>query len=132
MALGRRHFLKIAAGTIATAAAPALGRAQSYPSRPVKIIVPFGPGGPPDVIARLMAQRLSQETGQQFVIENLPGGGGNTGTVAAARAPADGYTLLAISGEFSSIQVFMPARLMIRRRISRRSAWWPARPTSSW
>ena len=100
MTASRRHFLKIAFGTVTTAAAPALGHAQSYPSRPVKIIVPFGPGGPPDVIARLMAQRLSQETGQQFVIENLPGGGGNTGTVAAARAPADGYTLLAISGGF--------------------------------
>ncbi len=100
MPASRRSFLKIAAGTIAAAAAPALGHAQSYPSRPVKIIVPFGPGGPPDVIARLMAQRLSQKTGQQFIIENLPGGGGNTGTMAAARALADGYTLLAISGGF--------------------------------
>lgn len=100
MTLGRRHVLKIAVGIIAAAAPPALGHAQSYPSRPVKIIVPFGPGGPPDVIARLIAQRLSQDIGQQFVIENLPGGGGNTGTIAAARASADGYTLLAISGGF--------------------------------
>jgi tripartite-type tricarboxylate transporter receptor subunit TctC len=72
----------------------------SYPSRPVRIIVPFAAGGPPDVISRLLAQKLSERWHQQVYVENLPGAGGNTGTATAARAASDGYTLYMMSTGF--------------------------------
>jgi tripartite-type tricarboxylate transporter receptor subunit TctC len=74
--------------------------AQSYPTHPVRLIVPFAAGGPTDVIARIVAQKLSETFGQQVYVEDLPGAGGNTGTAVAAKAPADGYTLLVISTGF--------------------------------
>src|SRR5262245_40103581 len=74
--------------------------AQTYPARPVRLIVPFGAGGPTDVIARLIAQSLSERWGQQVYIENVPGAGGNTGVAMAARAQADGYTMLVVSTGF--------------------------------
>jgi tripartite-type tricarboxylate transporter receptor subunit TctC len=74
--------------------------ALAYPTHPVRIIVPFAAGGPPDVIARIVAQKLSESLGQQFYIENIPGAGGNTGTANAARATADGYTAIMISTGF--------------------------------
>ena len=74
--------------------------AQSYPSRPVRLIVPFGAGGPTDVIARVVAQRLSEAWGQQVITENIPGAGGNTGVAMVAKAPADGYTILVVSTGF--------------------------------
>ena len=97
MKLPRRNFLHLVAGA---AALPALSRitwAQGYPSRPVRVIVPFAAGGGVDIIARLMGQWLSERLGQPFVIENRPGAGGNIGTEAVVRAPADGYTLLLIT-----------------------------------
>ena len=75
--------------------------AQSYPNRPVKIIVPFSPGGPPDVISRLIASKLSERWGQQAYVENVPGAGGNTGYVRAAKSAPDGYTLAAMSPGFT-------------------------------
>src|SRR5512132_995309 len=74
--------------------------AQTYPARPVRLIVPFGAGGPTDVIARLVAQKLSEGWGQQVYIENVPGAGGNTGVAMVARAQADGYTMLVVSTGF--------------------------------
>jgi tripartite-type tricarboxylate transporter receptor subunit TctC len=74
--------------------------AQSYPNKPVKMIVPFAAGGPTDVIARIVAQKLSEAWGQQVVTENMPGAGGNTGVAMAARSPADGYTILVVSTGF--------------------------------
>src|SRR5947207_123773 len=74
--------------------------AQSYPMRPVRMIVPFGAGGPTDVIARIVAQKLSEIWGQQVYTENIPGAGGNTGVATVARAPADGYTILVVSTGF--------------------------------
>jgi tripartite-type tricarboxylate transporter receptor subunit TctC len=71
--------------------------AQTYPDRPVKMIVPFAPAGPTDVIARIVADKLSTSLGKQFYVENRPGAGGNTGTAAVAQSPADGYTLLVAS-----------------------------------
>jgi tripartite-type tricarboxylate transporter receptor subunit TctC len=94
MKLPRRNFLHLAAGAAALPAVSRIASAQAYPSRPVRIIVPFAPAGASDITARLIGQWLSERLGQQFVIENRPGGGGNIGTEAVVRAPADGYTLL--------------------------------------
>src|SRR6201993_1650404 len=74
--------------------------AQTYPTRPVRLVVPFGAGGPTDVIARIVAQKLSEIWGQQVYTENIPGAGGNTGVATVARAAADGYTMLVVSTGF--------------------------------
>jgi tripartite-type tricarboxylate transporter receptor subunit TctC len=74
--------------------------AEGYPAKPVRLIVPFAAGGPTDVIARIVAQKLSESFGQQVVTENIPGAGGNTGVTMVARAPADGYTILVVSTGF--------------------------------
>src|SRR5262245_46084671 len=94
MKLPRRNFLHLAAGAAALPTILRVARAQSYPARPVRIVVGFAPAGPGDIVARLIGQWLSERLGQQFVIDNRPGGGGNIGTEAVVRAPADGYTLL--------------------------------------
>ena len=92
MKLSRRQFLYLAASTIALPAASYKAWAQTYPTRPVRMIVPFGPGGGTDIVARLIGQWLTERLGQTFVIENRPGAGGNLGTEAVVRAPPDGYT----------------------------------------
>jgi tripartite-type tricarboxylate transporter receptor subunit TctC len=68
--------------------------AQGYPAKPAKVIVPYPPGGPTDIVARIVSQKLSDQTGQQFIVENRPGAGGNIGAEAVAKSPGDGYTLL--------------------------------------
>jgi tripartite-type tricarboxylate transporter receptor subunit TctC len=97
MKLPRRQFLHLAAGVAALPAVSRFAWAQSYPSRPVRIIVPFAAGGPQDIITRLLGQWLSERLGQQFVIENRPGAGGNVGAEAVVRASADGYALLSVA-----------------------------------
>jgi tripartite-type tricarboxylate transporter receptor subunit TctC len=90
----RRNFLHLVAGAAALPAVARIAWAQAYPTRPVRMIVPFGPAGATDITARVIGQWLSEGLGQQFVIENRPGAGGNIGTEAVVRAPPDGYTLL--------------------------------------
>jgi tripartite-type tricarboxylate transporter receptor subunit TctC len=94
MRLPRRNLLRFAAGAAALPAVSRLAFAQAYPSRPVRIVAGFPPGGAVDFHARLIGQLLSERLGQQFVVENRPGAGGNLGTEAVVRAAPDGYTLL--------------------------------------
>src|SRR5262249_40854725 len=98
MKLPRRKFLHLAAGTAALAFAPHVARAQAYPTRPVRIIVGFPPGGGHDITARLITLWLSERLGQQFIIENRAGANRNIGAQAAVNAIADGYTLLFVGG----------------------------------
>ena len=93
MKLGRRTFLHLAAGATALPAVSRIARAETYPTRPIHLIVGFPPGGGIDIIARLVGQWLSERLGQQVIVENRPGAGGNIATEIAARAPPDGYTL---------------------------------------
>jgi tripartite-type tricarboxylate transporter receptor subunit TctC len=97
MKLPSRKFLRLAAGAAALPAVSRVASAQAYPTRPVRIIAPTGPGGAPDIIARLIGPWLSQRVGQQFIVENRPGSGNNIGTEVVVRAAPDGYTLLIAS-----------------------------------
>jgi tripartite-type tricarboxylate transporter receptor subunit TctC len=97
MNLPRRGFLHLAAGAAAFPAVPRIAWAQTYPARPVRWIVGFPAGGAADIVARIMAQSLSERLGQQFVIENRPGAGSNIAAASVVRAPPDGYTLLWIT-----------------------------------
>ena len=90
----RRRFLHLLAGAAALSAAPGGARAQTWPTRPVRIIVPFQPGGSTDIFARLAAQKLTEHFGKQFYVENVAGATGNVGTAQAARAAPDGHTFL--------------------------------------
>jgi len=96
MTFHRRTFMHLAVGAAALPVAPRLSRAQAYPSRPARIIVGFPAGGATDIQARLMGEWLTERLGQQFIVENKPGASGNIGTETAAKAPADGYTLLQV------------------------------------
>lgn len=93
MTLNTTAVLKRAAALVLLAA-PAFALAQAYPNKPVKVIIPFPPGGPTDVLGRIVAQRLAEKLGQPFVVENKPGASGMIGATQVAKAPADGYTIL--------------------------------------
>ena len=110
MKLPRRKFLHLALGAAALPAVSSITRAQAYPSRPARIVVPFAPGGSTDIIARLIGQWLSERLGQQFVIENRPGAGSNVGTEVVVNAPPDGYTLLLV-GASSAINATLYDKL---------------------
>lgn len=101
-----RFFLKTCMAAVL--AATALGAAaQAYPNRPVKVIIPFPPGGTLDAVGRQLAQKLTEQMGQQFVVENRPGGNGTIGAAAVATAAADGYTLLFNASTFTSAPMTM-------------------------
>ena len=102
MKLPRRNFLQLAAGAAALPVVSRIARAQAYPARPVRWIVGFSPGGSADIHARLIAQWLSERLGQQFIIENRPGGGTNIALQAAVNSQPDGYTLVFISSSNAS------------------------------
>jgi len=97
MKLPRRNFLHLAAGAAALPVATRVVSAQSYPARPVHLIIGIAPGSSPDILGRLMAQWLSERLGQPFIIENRPGGSGNIAIEAVVKAPADGHTLLLVT-----------------------------------
>src|SRR5512143_2704195 len=101
----RRHLL---IGSLATAATPAM--TQAWPAKPVRIVVPFGPGGPADVYARVLGQELSEVLKQQFVIENKPGAGAIVGTDIVAKANPDGYTLLMMSNTHTTNETLLANR----------------------
>ena len=94
MKFPRRRFLQLAAAAAVLPAVSKTAKAQNYPTRPIRLIVGYTPGGSADLTSRLMGQWLSERLGQPFVIENRPGGGTNIATEAVVRAPPDGYTLL--------------------------------------
>jgi tripartite-type tricarboxylate transporter receptor subunit TctC len=96
MEFGRRYFLQGASGAAALLAFPGIARSENYPTRPVRFIVGFAAGSTSDILARLMGQWLSVRFGQQFVVENRPGAGGNVGAETLVNAAADGYTLLLV------------------------------------
>ncbi len=102
----RRTFLSLGLALLTSSAA----FAQAYPNRPVRIVVPFGPGGPADIYARAVGQHLSEALKQNFVIENKPGAGAVIGTMEAARAAPDGYTLLMMSNTHTANETLLPAR----------------------
>ena len=97
MKLQRRQFLQLAAGAAALPVTSGGARAQSYPARPVRLVIGYTPGGSADLTARLMGQWLSEKLGQSFVVENRPGGGTNIATESVVRAAPDGYTLLLVA-----------------------------------
>src|SRR5262249_50315647 len=115
----RRQFLHLAAGAAVLPTVSRSARAQAYPSRPARIIVPYPAGGFGDISARLIGQWLSEHLGQQFLIENRPGASGNIGTEAAVRAPPDGYTLLLINtGNASNAALYPKLNFVFTRDIS--------------
>jgi len=99
MNIPRRRFIHLAGSAAALLVASRVG-AQTYPTRPVRVIVPFAPGGPADIVARLLTQKLGDHLARQFYVENVAGAGGNLGMRAAARAAPDGYTLALVSSSF--------------------------------
>src|SRR5580704_6404497 len=107
---GPRFALAVAATLLATPVLATQGFAQDYPTKPVRIVVPFGAGGPADVTARLLGNILQDKFGQPFVIENRTGAGGVIGTVEAVKSPPDGYTLLMMSNTQTANESLMPQR----------------------
>ena len=111
MHLTRRHLLAAAAAAAVSLGAVPAGHAEgAYPSQPVKLIVPYVPGGLPDTVSRIVAKRLTQDLGQSFVVENKAGGAGAIAAGALAQAPADGYTLMVTDGAMLAIPPFVTAK----------------------
>ena len=109
MSLHRRRLLMLSALTATSLGLPRRVRAQSYPTKPVRLIIPFGAGGPTDVFGRLAALKLSDALGQQFFAENIVGASGNIGTLRAAKSPPDGYTMLLVPTNFVVNPALLPS-----------------------
>jgi tripartite-type tricarboxylate transporter receptor subunit TctC len=109
MRLPRRHFLIFAAGASALPFIPWIARADSYPNRSVRFIVPFPPGGASDPVARVLGGRLAEVWGQPVLIENKGGAGGNIGALAAAQSPSDGYTIFIATNFIATNPFLYPA-----------------------
>lgn len=107
----RRHLLSLTAAALSLVPLPGLAQAQPYPAKPIRIVVPFVPGGPVDVMARMLGEQLTQSMKATVVVENRPGAGGNLGSTAVAKAPADGYTLLLATGSILTINESLYSRL---------------------
>lgn len=120
MRLIRRQVLGLATSALALSVFPRSGRAQAYPTRPVRIVVPVAPGGANDTATRLVMQHVSESLGQQFYVENQPGAGGNIAMGQAAKAMPDGYTILSAASSYVINPSFMRRSLTIRCVISRR------------
>src|SRR5580698_6319994 len=115
----RRQFLRLAVGAAALPAAARLASAQAYPTRPVRILIGFNAGGAPDVVARLLCQWLSEHVGQNFLVENRPGAGGNIAVETVVRSPADGYTLLQVgSPNFINASLYKDLKFNFLRDIA--------------
>ena len=100
MRVRRRRFLRLAAGSALAWGVPRIADAKSYPDRPVRMVVPYAPGGPTDVVTRIIAQYLSDRVGKQFFVENIGGGGGNIAMGRVAKTAPDGYTLLMVNPSY--------------------------------
>jgi tripartite-type tricarboxylate transporter receptor subunit TctC len=122
MNLQRRQLLFLAA-SVAFPAIPDIARGQTYPAHPVRVIVPFAPGGPSDVFGRLIALKLSRNLDQQFYVENQPGAGGNLGMGAGARAAPDGYTITVVGTSYVVNPSLYAKFRTIHSGTSRRSHW---------
>ena len=104
----RNHFLRATFAALALAAASSgFAQTQPWPSRPVRVVIPFPPGGTLDTVGRLLAQKLGDQTGQPFIVENRPGGNGVIGADEVSKAPADGYTLLFNASPFTTAPMTM-------------------------
>ena len=122
MKLPRRQFLLLAAGAAALPAMSRITAAQSYPTRPVHLVVGYPPGGAPDIVSRLIAEWLSERLDQQFIVDNRAGAGSNIGTEIVAKAPADGYMLfMAVST--NAVNASLLRRKPWSRSTSPLSAW---------
>jgi len=119
MKIPRRRFLHLAAGAAALPAAARIARAQAFPTRPVRLVIGFNAGGAPDVVARLLCQWLSERVGQNFLVENRPGAGGNIAAEAVVRAPPDGYTLLQVgSPNFINVALYKDLKFNFLRDVA--------------
>src|SRR5262249_43281937 len=109
MKLHRRNFLHLAAGAAALPAMSRIAGAQAYPTRPITLIVPFGAGGPTDVVARIAADHMSRTLGRSLIVENVPGAGGTTATIRTTRATPDSYTIqIGHIGTHATAPLFYP------------------------
>jgi tripartite-type tricarboxylate transporter receptor subunit TctC len=107
---GMKHALLLAATTLAAALSPAYAMAQTYPAKPIRVVVPFGAGGPADIFARYLGQHIQGTLGQPFVVENRPGAGSIIGTDVVAKSPPDGYTLLLMSNTHTVNESLIPKK----------------------